>query len=53
MRKFVTMLGIGGLIIISAGCAALTAGDRDMSDQPWNQPQPWEGSPHIPGLGRY
>ena len=28
-----------------AGCASA----RD-SDIPWNQPQPWEGSPMIPGL---
>jgi hypothetical protein len=37
-------------------CAALAAAfcggcvTTDDSDIPWNAPQPWEGSPNIPGL---
>ena len=29
-----------------AGCYSVPAD----SDIPWNQPQGWEGSPHIPGF---
>jgi len=40
-------------LALAAGCA--TSGNE--SDIPWNDPQPWEGSPAIPGLsngnGRY
>jgi hypothetical protein len=30
------------------GCATDTA-----SDMPWNTPQPWEGSPTLPGFNQY
>jgi hypothetical protein len=30
-----------------AGCATTEAPNSDL---PWNAPQPWEGSPLIPGL---
>lgn len=30
---------------LAGGCAS--TGDSDM---PWNQPQPWEGAPSIPGF---
>jgi len=33
---------LGGML---AGCS--TAGDQ--SDVPWNVPQPWEGTPTLPG----
>ncbi len=32
---------------VLSGCA--TADDNE-SEIPWNSPQPWEGSPLIPGL---
>ncbi|MDD4870015.1 MAG: hypothetical protein PHR77_05595 [Kiritimatiellae bacterium] len=35
-------------LFILTGCA--TGQDTDM---PWNTPQPWEGSPTIPGLPTY
>jgi hypothetical protein len=39
------LLGAGILLAaFSAGCASTD------SDIPWNAPQPWEGSPTIPGL---
>ena len=37
------------LLAGTTGCA--TTGDRD-SELPWNAPQPWEGSPMIPGLNQ-
>lgn len=40
------------VILLTLGCAATDAGRRD-SDMPWNEPQPWEGSPYIPGMDRY
>lgn len=36
-----------------SGCATLDGRDDRESDMPWNQPQPWEGSPFIPGMDRY
>ena len=39
-----------GLLVLS-GCASL---DPDAeSDLPWNTPQPWEGTPFIPGFEGY
>lgn len=38
------------LALLAAGCA--TAPD-DESEIPWNQPQAWEGSPALPGMGGY
>ena len=32
-------------VFLGAGCASTE------SDMPWNAPQPWEGSPNIPGMG--
>ena len=32
------------------GCATTDGDDDNGSDLPWNTPQPWEGSPAIPGL---
>jgi len=44
---------LAGFLCLAAGCATTV----DDSDIPWNDPQPWEGSPAIPGLsggnGRY
>jgi hypothetical protein len=41
------------VLSVAAGCAT-TVNDSDI---PWNDPQPWEGSPAIPGIsggnGRY
>jgi len=40
---------LGGVLIvfllIIAGCAS-----TDDSELPWNNPQPWEGSPMVPGM---
>jgi ribonuclease PH len=47
------------LIALLLACLPLLAGCVSAgadSDIPWNDPQPWEGSPAIPGLsgnGRY
>ncbi len=38
------MLVLLGLLGV-AGCAS-----TEESNMPWNTPQPWEGSPGIPGL---
>jgi len=35
-------------LVVLAGCAT----EQD-SDIPWNSPQPWEGSPTIPGMPTY
>jgi ABC-type glycerol-3-phosphate transport system substrate-binding protein len=35
-------------VLFLAGCA--TTGSPD--DQPWNCPQPWEGTPNIPGFSQ-
>ncbi len=43
---------LGVSLVIMTGCAT-TPADRRESDIPWNQPQPWEGSPFIPGMDRY
>jgi hypothetical protein len=43
----ITLLTLAALLV--AGCASL----EDESDLPWNTPQPWEGSPAIPGLNQY
>lgn len=33
--------------LLASGCATT---EPPNSDLPWNSPQPWEGSPLIPGL---
>ncbi len=43
----------GLLLVTVTGCATTEADRRRDSDIPWNQPQPWEGSPYIPGMNRY
>ena len=40
----VACLAMTILLLVVAGCASTD------SDQPWNNPQPWEGSPMIPGM---
>lgn len=42
-------LGLAAGLI--SGCATANTDDSD-SEIPWNTPQPWEGSPMIPGLDR-
>lgn len=39
------VVALGILCGVLAGCS--TAGDQ--SDVPWNVPQPWEGTPTLPG----
>jgi hypothetical protein len=42
------------LLLLLCAAAALLAGcataDQNESEIPWNSPQPWEGSPLIPGM---
>jgi hypothetical protein len=42
-------LAVGVLIVSLMICAGGCASTGD-SDIPWNQPQPWEGAPSIPGF---
>lgn len=49
--RCVAVAGVAMWLILQTGCATPT--DRRDSDIPWNQPQPWEGSPFIPGMDRY
>jgi len=42
------LLVLGACLSAAGGCA--TSGDSDM---PWNDPQPWEGVPGIPGMNNY
>ena len=42
--KFLYILACG-LLIGLQGCSST----KDSSDIPWNVPQPWEGTPTIPG----
>lgn len=43
--RFFLLSLCGMVMLLAAGCA--TTNDSDL---PWNTPQPWEGSPAIPGL---
>ncbi len=56
MNTLIKVLGwsVALLVCVSVlvGCATPDASRRE-SDIPWNQPQPWEGSPFIPGMDRY
>lgn len=45
-RKALALL-VCGWALAAAGCASTPS---DESAMPWNTPQPWEGSPTIPGL---
>lgn len=45
MRKAWVVLLLLLAAIALSGCA--TSADSDL---PWNTPQPWEGSPTIPGM---
>ena len=58
MKRFLYRRGVNvllsGLVMLAllgflAGCKTPPNAD-DESDIPWNAPQPWEGSPMIPGL---
>jgi hypothetical protein len=42
--RFVLGVILLAWLAILAGCASTD------SDLPWNNPQPWEGSPSIPGM---
>ena len=45
MTRYLLLAAIGITFgLLAAGCASTD------SDMPWNTPQPWEGSPAIPGL---
>lgn len=45
ISRFLYIL-ICGLLIGLQGCSTT----KNSSDIPWNVPQPWEGTPNIPGL---
>lgn len=47
LRRVVLSIGMLALCATLSGCATA---NQDDSDLPWNTPQPWEGSPMIPGL---
>ncbi|MBL7076579.1 MAG: hypothetical protein ISS31_03815 [Kiritimatiellae bacterium] len=49
MRALLTTTLLAAVALLLAGCATI----EDESDLPWNTPQPWEGSPSIPGLNQY
>jgi hypothetical protein len=51
-KLFFAIVGAGLFTFLAGGCATTDA-DRRESDMPWNTPQPWEGSPFVPGLDRY
>ena len=48
------LLALAGLVAIFAlaGCETTEQNSDTQSDIPWNQPQPWEGAPGIPGLSQ-
>ncbi len=50
-QSLIGSLALAAAWSVAVGCA--TTDDRRDSDLPWNQPQPWEGSPFIPGMDRY
>lgn len=50
MNRWISILALCCMSAAFMGCA--TTNDRE-SDMPWNTPQPWEGSPFIPGMDRY
>jgi hypothetical protein len=41
------LLAVAALCVFAAGCATV----ENESDMPWSTPEPWEGSPYIPGFG--
>lgn len=42
--RLATLLLLIATGFLASGCASTE------SDMPWNAPQPWEGSPSIPGM---
>ncbi len=40
------------LMLAAALCLAGCATSGEESDMPWNSPQPWEGSPTLPGMNQ-
>ena len=40
-----TLIAVAAAALYLCGCAT-----TDENEMPWNSPQPWEGSPAIPGL---
>lgn len=62
MKIFRTMQGVQRHLLVAAGAAAILAlsgcettdqnAEGTESNIPWNQPQPWEGAPGIPGMSQ-
>lgn len=47
LMPLAVVLGLSLMACAAGGCATT---DDTESDIPWNAPQPWEGSPYIPGF---
>jgi hypothetical protein len=50
MQKICGMFFFLLLLAVIAVCLGCATSMDNESDIPWNAPQPWEGSPMIPGL---
>ena len=50
--RSILLLALAGasLLLSLSGCATMAEGTE--SDIPWNQPQPWEGAPGLPGMSQ-
>jgi hypothetical protein len=49
-RKPLCLLLLAALCLAATLLAGCATADYNESDIPWNTPQPWEGSPMIPGF---
>jgi hypothetical protein len=45
-RRFLAAVLVTLALLVVQGCVT----PDDDSDIPWNAPQPWEGSPFLPGV---
>jgi hypothetical protein len=49
------LLALAGFVVICVLTGCETTGqnaDGTESNIPWNQPQPWEGAPGLPGMSQ-
>ena len=46
MRERLLWISVAIALVAAFVCGCAT----NQSDMPWNSPQPWEGSPMIPGM---
>ena len=47
LSSLMLAIAAAALCFVTAGCATT----ENESDMPWATPEPWEGSPYIPGFG--